>query len=282
MDLTVQSDHRGQRVPSTLDSLLREATLDAELAALLSLLVEARVPLVVAGHVEPPVRAGVLEALLEPLPEDVRRIRLAGATEDFAWLPEAESLGWRADGPTPGRDPLEPATPDATMLVAGDLTTAAGGAPWAGVVRIAVRAISLGYGFAATIDGGSLEEVFETLRASPFRVTDDELSRLGAVVILAPSGRVAPTIVAAHYVRPVARDMHGHVQRLGPAVLATGDPASGRFEHFGWGVTPELALRTGRRAGDFEIELDRRRDAFGARVGGDPPADPRPAVGGTP
>jgi hypothetical protein len=67
-------------------------------------------------------------------------------------------------------------------------------------------------------------------------------------------------VVAAHYVRPVARDQHGHLQRLGPAVLATWDPAEDAFEHFGWGVTPELALRVGRRAGDFEIEVDRRRD----------------------
>ena len=49
------------------------------------------------------------------------------------------------------------------------------------------------------------------------------------------------------------------LQRLGPAVLATWDPATDAFEHFGWGVTPELARRVGRRPGDFEIEVDRRR-----------------------
>jgi hypothetical protein len=54
--------------------------------------------------------------------------------------------------------------------------------------------------------------------------------------------------------------MHGHLQRLGPAVLATWDPATDRFEHFGWGVTPELATRIGAHAGDFEADVDRRRD----------------------
>jgi len=49
------------------------------------------------------------------------------------------------------------------------------------------------------------------------------------------------------------------VQRLGPAVLATWDPAGDRLEHFGWGVVPELAMRVGRRAGDFELEADARR-----------------------
>jgi hypothetical protein len=51
-------------------------------------------------------------------------------------------------------------------------------------------------------------------------------------------------------------------------VLATWDAATDRFEHFGWGVTPELALRTGRRAGDFELEQERRRAAFEAHAGG--------------
>ena len=93
----------------------------------------------------------------------------------------------------------------------------------------------------------------------PCGLIDDELSHLGVVIVLRPmpEGR---RVVAAHYVRPVARDEHGHVQRLGPAVLTTWDPATDEFEHFGWGVIPELARRVGRRAGDFEIEADRRRD----------------------
>jgi hypothetical protein len=91
------------------------------------------------------------------------------------------------------------------------------------------------------------------------RLTDDELSRLGVVLVVRQVGSDRRRVVAAHYLRPVARDVHGHVQRLGPAVLATWDPASDTFEAFGWGVTPELAMRVGRRAGDFEIERDTRR-----------------------
>ena len=137
--------------------------------------------------------------------------------------------------------------------------------PWAGVLRIAVRAVSLGYGLAGTIAAPSLEAVLARLRAAPMRLTEDELSRLGLVVIVeaqADAPERLPRVVAAHYLRPVARDMHGHVQKLGPAVLATWDGRAGRFEHFGWGVTPELAMRTGRHAGDFEIELERRREAL--------------------
>ena len=252
-------------VPLSLELLLRDSAIDAELGALASMLVEARVPVIVAGDIDPTIRGRVLDALLGALPDDVRRIELAGPTEDFAWLPEAEALGWRSDGPTPGRPAIEPVMAEGTVILAGDLAREAAGVRWAGVVRIAVRAVSLGYGLAATIAAPSLEAVLVRLRAAPMRLTEDELSRLGLVMIVeaqADDSERLPRVVAAHYLRPVARDMHGHVQKLGPAVLATWDERGGRFEHFGWGVTPELAMRTGRHAGDFEIELERRREAL--------------------
>ena len=250
-------------VPLSLESLVRESAIDAELAALASMLVEARVPVIVAGEDDAATRARVLEAVLEALPGDARRIELAGPTEDFAWLPEAESLGWRSDGPTPGRERVAPADAEHSVILAGDLAPAELTAAGAGIVRIAARAVSIGYGLAATIGAGSLEDVLARLGAAPIRLTEDELSRLGLVLVLGERPATSlPRVVAAHYLRPVARDMHGHVQKLGPAVLATWDGRAGRFEHFGWGVTPELAIRTGRHAGDFEIELDRRREAF--------------------
>jgi hypothetical protein len=92
-------------VPLSLESLLRDSAIDAELGALASMLVEARVPVIVAGEVDASTRGRVVDALLSALPGDVRRIELAGPTEDFAWLPEAGSIGWRSDGPTPGGRP---------------------------------------------------------------------------------------------------------------------------------------------------------------------------------
>jgi hypothetical protein len=71
-------------------------------------------------------------------------------------------------------------------------------------------------------------------------------------------GRLRVTV--AHYVRPLARDAHGHSQRLDPAVLAAWDPRLERYEHFAWGVLPEIAARLGRRAGDLEADLHHRRD----------------------
>lgn len=187
-----------------LDGMLGTDVLDAELAALVSLLVEHGLSLVVASP------------------------RLGQEVADVAAA-------------------LDP------TRVAVDLDALGGG------VRALVRAASLGSGFAGTIEASSLETVYERLRAAS-GLSDDELSYLGVVLILDGSGRV----VAAHHVRPVALDGQGHVQRLGPAVLAARDPASGLLEHFAWGVLPELASRIGWKAGDLEAEIANRGEQLGA------------------
>jgi hypothetical protein len=166
------------------------------------------------------------------------------------------------------RLPLVIAAPDEASAVAADLLAVLDPA------RIPVdldalgdgalallRAASLGAGFAATIRASSLEEVRERLQVVA-GAGDDELSYLGVVVILDTTGQV----VAAHHVRPLALDAHGHVQRLGPAVLAARDARSGRLEHFAWGVMPELAARLSTKAGDLEAEVNRRRDVLAHAV----------------
>lgn len=117
--------------------------------------------------------------------------------------------------------------------------------------------------------GASLEEVM----ARPRRRA---LPMLGApgrgqdpidtgVVLVVGGGR----IVAAHYVRPPLRDAAGHLRRQGPAVLATWDEDGGRFDHFAWGVYPELAQLVGRRAGDFEHEHVHRAEYLAALAASD-------------
>jgi hypothetical protein len=156
----------------------------------------------------------------------------------------------------PDRDPVRAET---TVLFANELSNHLPAYTWGEAARIAVRAASIGYGLAATIHADSLDDVFDALRRPPVALTDDELSHLGVVLVLRRVDGGRRRVVAAHYVRPVARDVHGHVQRLGPAVLSTWDPATDSHELFGWGVIPELARRVDRRPGDFEIETDRRR-----------------------
>ncbi len=201
----------------------------------------------------------LLGALLAFVPPSITIVELAGEAETFGWLPQASELGWPGI-PRPRRAIAIPIRPERTILLAHELSNHLPAYTWGEAARVAVRAASIGYGLAATIHADSLDDVFDALGQPPVRLTDDELSHLGVVVILRRLDGGRRRVVAAHYIRPVARDLHGHTQRLGPAVLATWDPATDGFEHFGWGVTPELATRIGRHAGDFEIEQDRRRE----------------------
>jgi len=220
--------------PPSLVELIRRGTLDAELAALVWLLVEARIPLVVTAEdelVERGAAADVLRGVLASLRPD---LGLAGVN-----------------------------------TIGGGIATPIG--------LLAARELIHGGRDGAVARGGSLEAVRERLSAAPpLGLGDDELSFLGIVLVLgedagppvqAADPAMVPArpirVVAAHYVRPLHRDEHGHAQLLGPAVLATWDAGSQAFEHFAWGVLPEIAARLGRRAGDLEADLHHRRDDLG-------------------
>lgn len=130
----------------------------------------------------------------------------------------------------------------------------------------------------AVVAAASLAEARDVLAGPPYLLSRHELTFLGCVLVLgpremppagAPSAAGPPVrgrsggrllVTAAHYVRPLARDAHGHAQELPPAVLATWDDRLGRYEHFAWGVVPEIAARLGRPAGDLEADLHHRRD----------------------
>ncbi len=193
---------------SRLAEPLRGGLLDAELAALVSLLAEHGVSLVVAAPSESRAAADRLIAALDPKRTPVNLDELG--------------VGSRA----------------------------------------LLRAASLGAGCAARIEAASLEDVWARLRDAA-NLSDDELSYLGIVVVLDVDGRVS----VAHHVRPLALDAHGHVQRLGPAVLAARDGTTGLLEHFAWGVIPELAARIRWKAGDLEVEVDRRIEALDHAAG---------------
>ena len=202
--------------PPSLVALIAQGVLDAELAALVWVLVEGRIPLVVAA------------------PEG----RLAAAGQLLAGVLTSIHPDEKVDALT---GPLSAA--GASSLVRG---RRAGG----------------------VLEATSLAEVRAALRGVPLPLTDDQLTFLGCVLVLEETGSSSSSggrrgrlrATAAHYVRPLARDAHGHAQRLDPAVLATWDERLGRYEHFAWGVLPEIAARLGRRAGDLEADLHHRRD----------------------
>jgi len=242
--------------------LIAEGVLDAELAALAWLLIENRLPIVVGALARGVGKTTLLEALLDFLPWSVRRVDLAGAAEDFAWLPEAAALGWAGRRPTGATS--QAITPATAFLVAAELSEHLPFYTWGPAARTLVRAASIGYGIGATIHADRLEDIHDDLRARQVGLTDDELSYLGLVLIMRawrePDGSVVRRVVAAHYARPVGRDEQGHVQRLPPAVIAAHDERTDRLEHFAWGVMPELAIRLGRKAGDLERDQAERAE----------------------
>ena len=203
----------------TLPGLVAAEMLDAPLAGLAWLLLEDGIPVLVCAPGQD-ARDTLLEALVRALPAHRQPVQAA---------------------PLPGRlvrvaAPLALATPP-------------------GALRAALAATTGRSGLAATIEALDLAEVLGVLRRQG--LTDDEISFLGVVLVLGSEDEGAgprgfARVVAAHYLRPVARDVGGHIQRLGPAVLATWDPRRRGYDHFAWGIYPELAARTGRRAGDLE------------------------------
>jgi hypothetical protein len=210
-DPSVNEPPQAATADPSLVELIARGVLDAELAALVWLLVEGRVPLVIA------VPAGRTGA----------GIQLLGGV--LGSIQPDEAIDARSAVLTPA---------GAASLVRG---RRAGG----------------------VVEAASLQEMRDRLGGGPLPLSPDQLTFLGCVLVLgeaADGKRGRLRVTAAHYVRPLARDAHGHAQRLDPAVLATWDDRLGRYEHFAWGVLPEIAARLGRRAGDLEADLHHRRD----------------------
>ena len=110
-----------------------------------------------------------------------------------------------------------------------------------------------------TLDAADLREAIGRLSASPDGLPEDAVRRLGVVLVVgeAPTTTVGPIVdrprvLAAHYLRPTERDSQGHVQRRPPAVLATWVADRDTFDHFAWGLTPELADLVDRTRASFE------------------------------
>ena len=275
----------------TVPSLVAARVLDPELAALLWITEEANLPLVVAGTHSPAFARAVLDAFLDLLPPLTGRVELQGDRETFDWLADPDSLGWEPEGTAPADSgtaaagpgprprlalpPRRSAPPETTCLVAGEIGADAPAAISGTRTRVLIRALQRGYGLAATMEAASLEQVLTILGSPPASVSADELRRLGVVLVLgrtgaapadapgtgAPSGggpeAVHPAgfrVVACHYVRPLERDVAGHLQRRPPAILATWDRERDVLEHYEWGITAELAMRVGLSRDEFEHE----------------------------
>ncbi|CAN5623833.1 hypothetical protein BH23CHL7_BH23CHL7_16810 [soil metagenome] len=120
-------------------------------------------------------------------------------------------------------------------------------------------------GLTGTLSADSFEEVVRLAGGSAETGVPDELRDMG-IVVVTRALEDRPRVVAAHYVRPLERDAGGHVQRRGPAVLATWDAERAEWEHFAWGVAAELAERAGLPLAEFEAERERRVASLAAAM----------------
>ncbi len=221
--------------------LVDAGTLDVDLAALLWLLVEHGVPVIVAAAPPMAGKTTLLTAILDFAPPWASLRLLTGLSID--------------------REEIGPVASSPDYLLAPELSDHTPAYVWGTGARRLVRAAADGHGLATTMHGSRLEDVFEQLGWPPVGLGADELSHLGVVIVLGVVRGLdgwQRRVLAAHYVRPVARDAGGHVQRRGPAVLVAWDPRDDSFGHFEWGIADELAGRVGLRPGDFESERERR------------------------
>ena len=114
--------------------------------------------------------------------------------------------------------------------------------------------------FPNRLDAASLEEAQARLVDPPHAMTEDAIRSVGVVLVLNVEADGRRRIRAAHYVRPLEQDPHGHVQRRPPALLAAWDAETDRFDDYAWGITAELAGRIGREPAAFELaRADRAR-----------------------
>lgn len=193
-------------LPAAITGWIEAGGLDAELAALVSILAEGGLPLVVAAPT---------------------------ATRGSGWSGSdvRDALGRTLAGPdVPARSRIRAAAP-------------------------------------VTVDAGSLEAVLARMPLLSLEAADDLGARVAIVIVVGADetdGRWRAR--AAHFLRPPLRDGHGHLQRQGPAVLATWDPVHEQFEHFAWAVLPELAVLIQRHAGDLEADIAARTDLLSGLV----------------
>jgi hypothetical protein len=247
----------------SLADLVADGLLDAELAGLAWALAAGGIGVLVASPAEPASHAAG---------------RAAAAL--VAALVDAASLTTRvvplAPGSAPG--PVASAVADAgdgvLVLRAPDLGGAGESALRRAAARAAIRAVSdrRRVALVATVRGADLEGVLERLRGLTVAAPEDEILRLGAVLVVAdvPAGPAATPggarVVAAHYLRPPAVGPLGRVERRAPAVLATFDADAGAWDHFAWGIEPELAERMGIAPAALGDALAVRRETIAALV----------------
>jgi len=231
-----------------LRTVVAHSELSATLAAHLTILADAGVPIVVTGSAAAARRDALAAALADasPLPAGAESAEIKIAPDDaFVWLADPAGVGCLVAGAGGA-----PRSPRSTRLIAHGLIERLSAATTKTVVRSLVR----GFPLIATAPGRDLAELLDLLRGANLRVPEDDLHRLGLVVVLGGDATGQSRVESAHLLRVPAPD--GGARRP-PALLATWD-GSGGWDDFAWAALPELAARIGVTQAEYSSQLAAR------------------------
>jgi hypothetical protein len=231
-----------------LRDLVAAGELSATLAAQITLLADAGVPIVVTGSAAAERRDALAAAIAaaSPLPAGAESAEIKIAPEEaFVWLTDPAGVGCLVAGAGGA-----PRSPRSTRLVAHGLIERLSAVTTKTVVRSLVR----GFPLIATAPGHDLAELLDLLRGANLRVPEDDLHRLGLVVVLGDDGAAQSHVESAHLLRAPALD--GGARRP-PALLTTWD-GSGGWDDFSWAALPELAARVGVTQAAYSSQLAAR------------------------
>jgi hypothetical protein len=231
-----------------LRSLVSAGQLGATLAAQITLLADAGVPIVVTGSAAAERRDELAAAIAaaSPLPAGVESAEIKIAPEEaFVWLTDPAGVGCLVAGAGGA-----PRSPRSTRLIAHGLIERLSAATTKTVVRSLVR----GFPLIATAPGHDLAELLDLLRGANLRVPEDDLHRLGLVIVLGNGPATQSRVDSAHLLR--APSIDGGARRP-PALLATWD-GNGGWDEFSWAALPELAARVGATQAAYSSQLAAR------------------------
>ena len=231
-----------------LRNLVAAGQISATLAAQVTALADAGVPIVVTGGASADRRDALAEAIAaaSPLPAGAESAEIKIAPEEaFVWLTDPAGVGCLVAGAGGA-----PRSPRSTRLIAHGLIERLNAATTKTVVRSLVR----GFPLIATAPGHDLAELLDLLRGANLRVPEDDLHRLGLVIVLGGDGAAQSHVESAHLLRTPALD--GGARRP-PALLATWN-GSGDWDDFSWAALPELAARVGVTQAAYSSQLAAR------------------------
>lgn len=231
-----------------LRNLVAAGQISGTLAAHLTILADAGVPIVVAGSAAAERRVALAEAIAtaSPLPASAESAEIKIAPEEaFVWLADPAGVGCLVAGAGGA-----PRSPRSTRLIAHGLIERLSAA----TTKTVVRSLARGFPLIATAPGHDLAELLDLLRGANLRVPEDDLHRLGLVVVLGGDATAQSRVESAHLLRAPALD--GGARRP-PALLATWD-GSGGWDDFAWAALPELAARIGVTQAAYSTQLASR------------------------